>query len=302
MAMNIEKIPPSTKGGLVWLTAGKVRCIVMQQVFTKMGWKKLLPCREKRAIALRSALLDTLREHYGKRKKLRVFPLDRRVLGFDVREHIPGAEKSELPYLLTAKADERHAWITLDGLPGDPQMSRDLSDRYLERVNYYCPTTTGALIKKAIESEMYASSVKGNGGLWFLPGAYIDRYRQLASELERSATNPDSECIFSLGQFQLCDNPEVARDAMASVIEDAKALSAEINADLLGTGATSTDDTNSLGMTKQGVQSRKDRLASMMEKVKGYAAMFGVGLTEIEQLLAATDSALALAELNDLSA
>jgi hypothetical protein len=30
--------------------------------------------------------------------------------------------------------------------------------------------------------------------------------------------------------------------------------------------------------------------------------MFGVGLTEIEQLLAATDSALALAELNDLSA
>jgi hypothetical protein len=298
MTMNIQAIPPSTNGGLVWLTAGKVRCIVMQQVFTKLGWHKLLPRREKRAIALRSALKDTLREYYGKRKKLREFPLDRRVLGFDVREHQPGVEKSELPYLLTAKADEKHAWITLDGLPGDPAMSRALSDRYLERVNYFCPTTTGALIKKALETKLYATSVRGNGGLWFMPGAYIEDYRKLAAELERSAANPDSECVFSLAQFKLCDNPEVARDAIAAVIADAKALAAEINGDLLGTGGADDD----LGMTKQGVQSRKDKLASMSERVKGYAEMFGVGMSEIEQLLAATDSALALAELNDLSA
>ena len=296
--MNIQAIPPSTNGGLVWLTAGKVRCIVLQAVFAKLGWHKLLPRREKRAIALRSALLDTMREHYGKRKKLRVFPLDRRVLGFDVREHVPGVEKSELPYLLTAKADEKHAWITLDGLPGDPKMSRDLSDKYLERVNYFCPTTTGALIKKAIETKLYATSVRGNGGLWFLPGAYVEQYRQLAAELERSTSNPDSECVFSMAQFKLCDNPEVARDAIAAVIADAKALATEINGDLLGTGAADDD----LGMTKAGVQSRKDRLTSMTERVKGYAAMFGVGMAEIEQLLAATDSALALAELNDLSA
>jgi hypothetical protein len=300
--MNLEKIPPSSKGGLVWLTAGKVRCIVMQQVFAKMGWHKLLPRREKRAIALRSALLDTLRKEYGRTKKLRIFPLDRAVLGFDVREYLPGVEKGDLPYLLTAKADEHHAWITHDGLPGDPRLTRDLSDLYLVRANYYCPTTTGALIKKAIESEFYASSVKGNGGLWFLPGAYIERYRQLASELERSPANPDSECVFSLGQFQLCDNPEVARDAVTSVIDDAKALAAEINADLLGTGAAASDEVKTLGMTKAGVQSRKDRLAAMQAKVQGYAQMFGVGLSEIEQLLGTTDSALALAELNDLSA
>lgn len=298
MTMNIQAIPPSTDGALVWLTAGKVRCIVMQAVFAKMGWHKLLPRREKRAIALRSALLDTLREHYGKRKKLRVFPLDRRVLGFDVREWVPGVEKGDLPYLLTAKADEKHAWITHDGLLGDPKMSRDLSDKYLERVNYYCPTTTGALIKRAMETQLYASGVRGNGGLWFLPGAYIEDYRKLAAELECSTANPDSECVFSLAQFKLCDNPEVARDAIAAVIADAKALSCEINGDLLGTGAADAE----LGMTKAGVQARKDRLASMTERVRGYAAMFGVGMAEIEQLLTATDNALALAELNDLSA
>lgn len=296
--MNIQAIPPSTDGGLVWLTAGKVRCIVMQAVFTRLGWHNLLPRREKRAIALRAALADTLREHYGKRKKLRVFPLDRRVLGFDVREHQPGVEKSELPYLLTAKADEKHAWVTLDGLPGDPAMSQALSDRYLERVNYFCPTTTGALIKRALETKLYATSVRGNGGLWFLPGAYVEDYRKLAAELESSTSNPDSECVFSLAQFKLCDNPEVARDAIAAVIADAKALAGEINDDLLGTGAADDD----LGMTKAGVQTRKDKLTSMTERVKGYAAMFGVGMKEIEQLLAATDNALALAELNDLSA
>jgi hypothetical protein len=294
--MIVTPIPPSTQGALVWLTAGKVRVSVLAAAFAALGYGKLLPRREKRAIALRAALVETCRAYLGRRRKLRIFPLDRRVLGFDVREHQPGVEKSELPYVLTAKADDRHAWITHDGLPGDPQMSRHLSDRYLERCNYFCPTTTGALVKRVLEEKLHATSVRGNGGLWFLPGAFIPQYRALAAALEQSHANPDSDCVFSIGTFQLADNPEVARDAVAAVIADAKALAAEINGDLLGTG----DD--SVEMTNAGKENRKQRLATLRARVQGYAEMFGVGLGEIDQLLAGVESALALQDLADMSA
>jgi hypothetical protein len=294
--MNVHPIPPSTQGALCWLTAGKTRVTVLAAAFTALGFAHLLPKREKRAIALRAAIGEYLRRCYPK-MRLRPFPLDRRVLGFDVRQIVNGSEKNDMPYLLTVKADERHAWVTHDGLPGDPAHSQMVSDLYLEKLNYYCPTTTGALIKRVVEEELHGVSVRGNGGLWFLPGAFIHEYRALAAAIERSDANPDSECVFSIGTFYLSDNPEVARDAIAALVEEAKALQAEIAADLAGVG-----DEEGNGMTGPGIASRRERLASMKARVQGYAAMFGVGLGEIEQLLAATDSALALEELADISA
>jgi hypothetical protein len=293
--MNIQKIPPSRDGALVWLTAGKTRVSVLRQVFDDLGFRHLLPRREKRAIALRAAVVDFLPLIYGKRK-LKPFPLDRRVLGFEVREKQDGAEKNDWPYLLTVKADERHAWITHDGLPGDPADSQRVSDLYLERMNYYCPTSTGSLVKRVIEEEWHGTSVRGNGGLWFLPGAFVPQYRKLAEALEQSNANPDSECVFSIAQFALSDNPEVARDAVAACVEDAKALAAEINADLLGTGDDAT------GMTGPGRAAREAKVKAMRARVEGYAQLFGVGMTETEQLLAAVESKLALDALADISA
>ena len=295
--MDTITIPPSNVGGLCWLTAGKVRVSVLTQVFTQMGFAKLLPRREKRAIALRAAITEFLRREYPK-LRLKAFPLDRRVLGFDVRQVVNGAEKNDFPYVLTVKADERHAWVTYDGMPGDSRHSQLVSDLYLERMNYFCPTSTGALIKRVIEEKWLGSSVRGNGGLWFLPGAFAPDYRKLAAALERSDSNPDSDCVFSLGVFQLADNPEVARDAVASLIDDAKALAAEINADLLGTG----EDDATGSMTGPGRENRKARLAAMKEKIRGYSAMFGVGLQEIENVIAATENKLALDALAEISA
>ena len=294
--MNIQAIPPSREGALVWLTAGKVRVTVLMQVFAALGFSTLLPKREKRAIALRAAITDFLPTAYGKRK-LKLFPLDRRVLGFEVREKVDGAEKNDWPYVCTVKADDKHAWLTLDGLPGDPAHSQKVSDLYLERMHYFCPTTVGALVKRVVEEQWHGTSVRGNGGLWFLPGGYLPAYRQLAAWLEQSTTNPDSDCVFSLAQFHLSDNPEVARDAVAAVIADAKALAAEINGDLLGTG-----EPDAKGMTAPGKENRRQRLASMRARATGYAEMFGCGLGEIDQLLAATESALALEDLADMSA
>ncbi len=293
--MNIQAIPPSRDGALVWLTAGKVRVSVVMQVFAALGFKHLLPRREKRAIALRAAVVDMLPQFYG-RQKLKPFPLDRRVLGFEVRQKVDGAEKNDWPYVLTVKADERHAWATHDGLPADPAMSQRVSDLYLERMNYFCPTTVGSLVKRVVEEELHGTSVRGNGGLWFLPGAYLPQYRQLATALEQSSTNPDSECVFSLAKFELSDNPEVARDAVAAVIADSRALAAEINSDLLGTGDDAVD------MTGPGRAARENRVKSMRSRVQGYADLFGVAMAETEQLLAAVEGKLALDALADISA
>jgi hypothetical protein len=89
--MDTIQIPPSSVGGLCWLTAGKVRVTVLTQVFKDMGFAKLLPRREKRAIALRAAITEFLRREY-RGVRLKPFPLDRRVLGFDGRQEVAGAE------------------------------------------------------------------------------------------------------------------------------------------------------------------------------------------------------------------
>lgn len=289
--MNVYQLPSAKEGSLVWMTAGRVRVSVVHAVFTALGLAKCLPKREKRAIALRIAAQTYLNARY-KGRKMRLLPLDRRVLGFEVREKIDGQEKNDLPYILTIKADSTSAWITYDGTPAPVQESAEVSRHYTDRLDWYCPTSVGALCKRALENQMHATSVRGNGGLWFLPGQYFTALQALAEGLAPGPTNPDSEHLMTAAIFDVSNNPGVARDAVASLTSEIEAAVAEINADLLG----------SAEMTGPGKQSRKDRLAVLKAKVEEYSTLFGVALDNLTKAVEATESALTLEDLDDMAA
>lgn len=289
--MNVQQLPSAKEGSLVWMTAGRVRVAVVHAVFTALGLSKCLPKREKRAIALRIAAMDYLKSRYRGRK-LKLLPLDRRVLGFEVREKVDGQEKNDLPYLFTIKADANGAWITYDGVPAPQSESDEVSRRYLDRMHWYCPTTVGALCKRAIEDRLGGTSVRGNGGLWFLPGRSFDALCALAEGLEQHSDNPDSEHRMTAAVFNVADNPGVARDAVESLRAEIRAACDEINADLLG----------SAEMTGPGKESRKQRLAVLRSKVEEYSALFGEALDDLTKTVAATESALTLDALDDMAA
>jgi hypothetical protein len=267
---------------------------MVEAAFTALGLAKCLPKREKRAIALRIAIKSWLTSQFGAKmaRTCRAYPLDRRVLGFEIRQRIDGSEKNDHPYLLTVKADANGAWVSRDGLLGTQQECDLIRDLYLDRVQWFCPTTVGSLIKKAIVEEWHGTSLKSNGGLYFLPGCYLPAYTALANAIERGPTNPDSDCVMSAAVFNVAANPSVARDAIASLRAEIRAAADEINADLIGAHE----------MTEAGIASRKARLTMLAERAKGYADLFGTSLDDMRAMIAATETAVSMAELAEISA
>ena len=294
--MEISGLPSSSVGALAWInTAGRVRVDVVHDVFNKAGLGKCLPRREKRAIALKIALKAYLIETYGKKdaRSMRAYPLDRRVLGYEVRRKVDGTEQNDHPYVCTIKADDKtgDAWVSYAGTLG-PQSECDRINRlYRDRVLWYCPTTVGSLIKRAITEYFHGTSLKGNGGLYFLPGQYVFSYRALAMGLERGPTNPDSELVMTLGTFDVRDNPGVARDAIASLRAEIRAATEEINSDLVGAHE----------MTEKGIENRKTRLNTLLNMARDYADLFGTSLDDMKTMLESTGTALAMAELAEIS-
>jgi hypothetical protein len=292
--MEISGLPSSSVGALAWInTAGRVRVDVVHDVFTKAGLDKCLPRREKRGIALKIALKAYLVETYGKKdaRTMRAYPLERRVLGFEVRRKVDGNEKNDHPYVCTIKANAISAWVSYDGQAGSQQDCDRINRLYLDRVQWYCPTTVGSLIKRAITEHYHGTSLKGNGGLYFLPGQYVLAYRALAMGLERGPTNPDSELVMTLGTFDVRDNPGVARDALASLRAEIRAATEEINSDLVGAHE----------MTEKGIENRKTRLNTLLNMAKDYADLFGTSLDDVKTMLESTGTALAMAELAEIS-
>ncbi len=295
LKMIAANLPSSSEGALVWVNhAGRVRVNVVRTVFTALGLAKCLPRREKRAIALRLAIKAWLLTRYGRKdaRTMRLYPLDRRVLGFEVRRKIDGVEQNEHPYVCTVKADDKGAHVTYDGQPGPQQESDDVTRVYLDRVEWYCPTTVGSLLKRAITEHWLGTSLKSNGGLYFVPGQCVPYYRALADGLERGPANPDSELVMTVATFDVSNNPGVARDAIASLRAEIAAATAEINADLLG----------SHEMTGPGLANRKARLANLIAMANEYADLFGTSLDDAKAMAEATSNALAMAELSEVSA
>ena len=292
--MIASALPSASEGALVWVNhAGRVRVNVVRSVFTSLGLGKCLPRREKRSIALRIAIKAWLVARYGAKdaRTMRLYPLDRRVLGFEVRRKVDGSEKNDHPYVCTVKADEHGAWVTYDGLAAPQLETDDVSKLYLDRVEWYCPTTVGSLIKRAVAYHWLGTSLKSNGGLYFLPPQYVNHYRALAAGLERGPANPDSELVMTVATFDVRDNPGVARDAVVALTSEIKAVTDEINSDLVGAAE----------MTEQGIKSRKDRLDNLLKQAAEYSRLFEVGLDDLRAMVEGTKDALAIAELAEIS-
>ena len=293
--MIATNLPSAAEGALVWTNhAGRCRVNVVRSVFNALGLAKCLPRREKRAIALRLAIKAWLIARYGKKdsRTMKLYPLDRRVLGFEVRRKIDGTEQNDHPYVCTVKADDRGAYVTYAGAAGPQQETDDVTRIYLDRVEWYCGTTVGSLIKRAITEKWMGTSLKSNGGLFFLPGQYIANYRALADGLERGPANPDSECVLTIATFDVRSNPGVARDAMVSLRQEIRTATDEINADLVG----------SAEMTESGIANRKARLARLLAQAAEYSALFEASIDDLKGMVEGTQNALAMAELAEASA
>jgi hypothetical protein len=288
--MRSFSIPPSADGALVVLNSGRCRKTVFDRAFLSLGLSKLLPRREKRAMALGRAIRQHLGKA-GKRSRWEIVPLDRAVLGFEVLRETKGVESNTHDYQFTVKADASdRVSVTVAGMP--MHGGQEIEAIYRDRLDYYEASTVGSLLVRAMTKAWSATSLRDGGGVYFLAGGLLQTFTDLARQIEEGPTNPDSEVRLSVARFPLMDNPDIAREAVRAFTAEVAAMRSELEADLLG----------GHDMTKGGIARRKDDIENAKQKIAAFQQMFGVGLHEVSMVVEALDTKFAMLELADISA
>ena len=289
--MNIHEISTDRQGGVVYWDADPVKKDVLDGAFTDFGLANQLPRRMKRATALRLAMADYIEANRTGRKKARIDlnPLDRRVCGFEAVLQSKGDEQNQHAYQFTAKvntADET-VRVTSGGIPLGQAADDDMTHRYQQHLLYYCGSTVGALLKRAVVS-WRGTSLKGRGGVYFLPDAAIDQYRDLDSRITQSG----AACVLHVIRFPIGTDDATTRSVIGGFRDEVRSLIEELNGDLLG-------DTE---MRERGVSTRIARLTEAREKIAFYCDLFSVSLDDLREAVETTTVAIKMANLSKISA
>jgi hypothetical protein len=282
----------SDEGGIVCYDAGRVRKVHLDVAFMSIGLQSLLPRREKRATSLRRALTDYLagQQTSGKTRGRRydLNRLDSKVLGFEAVLQSKGDEKNLHEYQMTAKLTPNDRVVAShDGVPLGQDTSDLLTSLYREHMDFYCATTVGSLIIAAI-TKWSGTAIRGRGGVYFLPGYRLGGYLSLAQDIESS---PDSQCVMHLVRFPLRSDDYTTRTVLTGFRQDTRAFIDEMNADLLSDGS----------MTEPGFNSRVNALTAAKQRVVEYQDLFQEQLRDLTDALDATETALQVARLSQIS-
>jgi len=288
--MVSHDIEASRDGAVVCWDSGPVARTTFDGVYTQLGMEKLLPRRMKRATALRLAMTQWIAEQ-GKGKKKQKYdfnPLDRRVCGFEAVLQSKGEEKNLHAYQWTARVNTatEQVKVTTDGTSLGQAVDDEMTALYQQNLLYYSASTVGSLLTAAVRQRWMGSSIRGRGGVYFLPGWAMSEYASVADKIENAA------CLLHSVKFRVGTDDKTTRTVLIGFREDVKALVAEINGDVFGEAE----------MRERGIDSRIKRMAELTERVKFYQDLFGVTLSDLSDAIDATQSALQMAKLAKVSA
>lgn len=289
--MNVHSISTDRQGGVVYWDADPVRKDIFDSAIQDEGLGRILPRRMKRATALRLAMSDYLvaQRQSRKREKYDLNPLDRRVLGFEAVLQSKGDEQNLHSYQWTAKVNvaDESVRATSGGIPLGESVDYDLTCRYRNHLLYYCGSTAGSLLKRAVV-EMGGTGLKGRGGVYFLPDTALEKYHRIDGRIVASG----SACALHTIVFPIGKDDRTTRSVIGGFRDEVQSLLNELNGDLLG-------DTE---MRENGIDSRISRLSAAREKVTSYQELFGVALDDLSQAVEATTAAIQMARLAKVSA
>jgi hypothetical protein len=289
--MNIHEISTDRQGGVVYWDASPVRKDVLDGAYTEFGLANQLPRRMKRATALRMAMSDYIEANRNGRKRTRIDlnPLDRRVCGFEAVLQNKGDEQNQHAYQFTAKVNTANETVrvTSGGVSLGQTADDYMTHRYQQHLLYYCGSTVGALLKRAV-LEWRGTSLKGRGGVYFLPDAAIDKYRDLDSRFTASG----AACQLHVIRFPIGKDDATTRSVIGGFRDEVRSLIEELNCDLLG-------DTE---MRERGVSTRITRLTEAREKIAFYCDLFSVSLDDLREAVDTTTTAIKMARLTQISA
>lgn len=274
-------------GGLAfWNTKPTLRMRV-QAAAEQAGIERFVPIEPSPTAVLRESMLDTAKRLCG---RVRRHPFMVRRLAdthaFEVRQVHP--QKQQNDYHFCFSATITNAWkIDLlqvgDHMPTSFALYDDLCQTVNHRRDYLAAPVVSDVMVRALHS-WGATRLKDDGGVWFLPGEHISRYRAFSSAIYGADDGPRFCCT----TFEIGYDPDTVSHVLDSLRAEVTAGVREIMDDVLEADG---------GLQDRSIRLRIERANGYLRKVGQYESITGQTLADLTGAIEQAKQALALNKL-----
>lgn len=269
-----------------WNTKSTPR-VRVQAAAEQAGIERFVPREPAPTSVLRDAMLEAARRLCG---RIRRQPFIVRQLAdsnaFEVRQVIPDVEQNDYRFCFSASIDESWRIDVLrigSGMPLWSAIDDDIRRTVAERRTYLPASVVTDVMVRGLRW-WGATRLKEDGGVWFLPGGCIPKYRAFASAIHGNGDGPRFCCT----TFEIASDPDTIGHVLDSLRSEITAGVDEIMADVLGTDG---------GMQDRSRRLRIDRANAYLTKVRQYEALTGQTLSDLVGAVDRAKQALALNRL-----
>ena len=274
-------------GGLAfWNTKTTLRMRV-QAAAEQAGIERFVPVQPSPTAVLREAMLDSAKRLCG---SIRRHPFMVRRLAdsnaFEVRQVHPKKEQNDYHFCFSATITT--SWqLDLLHIGYDMPLSysiRDALQRTLDHKRDYLPAPNVSEVMVRALHSWGATRLKDDGGVWFLPGEFVERYRAFSNAIYGNDDGPRFCCT----TFEIGSDPDTVGHVLDSLRAEVTAGVKEIMDDVLAAEG---------GMQDRSIRLRVERANGYLQRVAKYEAITGQTLADLSGAVEQTKQALALNRL-----
>ncbi len=274
-------------GGLAfWNTKTTLRTRV-QAAAEQAGIERFVPRQPSPTAVLRESLLDTAKRLCGRTRR---HPFMVRRLAdshaFEVRQIHPQKQQNEYHFCFSATITD--AWeIDLlqlgDSMPAAFAVFQDLQQVVNHRRDYLPGPIVSEVMVRALQS-WAATRLKDDGGVWFVPGVHVEKYRVFANAIHADGDGPRFCCT----TFEIGSDPDTVGHVLDSLRAEVASGIEEIMQDVLAAEG---------GLQDRSIRLRMGRVDAYLRKVSQYETLTGRTLSDLTGAVEQAKQALALNQL-----
>lgn len=274
-------------GGLAFWNTKTTHRIRVQTAAEQAGIERFVPLQPSPTAVLRDAMLDTAKRLCG---RVRRHPFMVRRLAdthaFEVRQVHPQKQQNEYHFCFSATITNGWQLDILeigDGMPSEFAIYGDVRQTVDHRRDYLPAPAVSDVMVRALHA-WGATRLKDDGGVWFLPGHHVGRYRAFADAIYAGGDAPRFCCT----TFEIGSDPDTVGHVLDSLRAEVTAGIEEIMEDVLSAEG---------GMQDRSIRLRMSRADSYIQKVSLYETLTGQTLADLSGAVEQAKQALALNQL-----
>lgn len=257
-----------------------------------VGCGKFVPAQPARTTVLRECMKQVADDKYGRMRKkpITVRQIDD-TSSFEAVRVVPGQTKNDYQFLYSATIDQNWGVSILEYTTDGPVGYSLLAplDQSVATMRDYLPGPVISQVVVKMLRRWGATSLKDDGGAWFLCGQHLDDYRAFASQVRGNGDGPK----FTVTQFEIASDPDTVAHVLDCLHNEITAGLKEIMDDVLeATG----------GMADRSIACRVEKANKFLSKVQQYESLLGRPLPELTDAIEQTKNAVAVNRLLATSA